>query len=667
MFRHPYHSLALIVLLMFLAGVGLFPLGAAARPAAARPQATFTVDSDSDAVDASPGDGSCADNLGRCTLRAAIQEVNARSGGDTIVFAGSTYIFLDSLLGPLPAITQPGTTLDASSVWNTADDEPGVNLNCVNTSNVGLRLSGSYGNVYGLHIFNCAVGIEVDSGHNMIGGPGPGQRNVISGNLINGIDIYGSAAQFNNVQGNWIGLSMMGDTTEPNGQNGILVNGGAANNTIGGDTAAQGNYISGNTYNGVYVVDTGTDGTRLGANTIGLGADGSTRLGNGNRGVIVREGPQNTWIGGGSLAGNTIVSNGYEGVGIQNAHWHTIQGNTIRENLHGIYLQDSGDNQVIANTITQNTQRGVLVGGAAAVNNLITANSIFANGAEGIDLINGGNNSLAAPTISAATPTGAAGTSCASCMVDLYSDSADEGEVYHGSVNADASGDWVYTGTIAGPNATATNRDSMNNTSRFSAPVAVTLPCTPISGVTITGPANGQVGANVCFTATVAPDNATEPIDYLWDPVPDGQGNSYVCYMWTTPGTYVITVTASNCGGTGSAQATHTVVIGGGSCVPVTGVTIGGPTTGLVGVPYGFGAAVVPANATAPIDYAWTPAPGGGQGTANATYTWSAAGTYNVGVAVSNCGGAGTGNDDHSITISAGSVYRVFLPTVVKR
>jgi hypothetical protein len=100
------------------------------------------------------------------------------------------------------------------------------------------------------------------------------------------------------------------------------------------------------------------------------------------------------------------------------------------------------------------------------------------------------------------------------------------------------------------------------------------------------------------------------------------------------------------------------------ACVPVTGVTIGGPTSGLVGVPYGFNTTVAPANATEPIAYTWTPAPASGQGTVNASYTWSAAGTYNISVAVSNCSGQGTGTDDHGITISAGTVLRVFLPIV---
>ncbi|MDH3254599.1 MAG: CSLREA domain-containing protein [Acidobacteriota bacterium] len=45
---------------------------------------TFLVDSTDDAVDASPGDGSCETAAAVCTLRAAIQEANALAGADAI-------------------------------------------------------------------------------------------------------------------------------------------------------------------------------------------------------------------------------------------------------------------------------------------------------------------------------------------------------------------------------------------------------------------------------------------------------------------------------------------------------------------------------------------------------------------------------------------------------
>src|SRR5438093_12159986 len=58
-------------------------------PAAA---ATFTVNDTADAVDAVPGDGSCATAASTCTLRAAIQEANANVGPDTIVVPAGTYL-----------------------------------------------------------------------------------------------------------------------------------------------------------------------------------------------------------------------------------------------------------------------------------------------------------------------------------------------------------------------------------------------------------------------------------------------------------------------------------------------------------------------------------------------------------------------------------------------
>ena len=54
--------------------------------------ASFCVNSVVDLVDALPGDGQCDDGNGKCTLRAAIQEANARDGKDTIHLDQGTYI-----------------------------------------------------------------------------------------------------------------------------------------------------------------------------------------------------------------------------------------------------------------------------------------------------------------------------------------------------------------------------------------------------------------------------------------------------------------------------------------------------------------------------------------------------------------------------------------------
>ena len=57
---------------------------AALWPARSVMAAPFTVDSTADSHDATPGDGTCADSSGRCTLRAAIEEANAAASADTI-------------------------------------------------------------------------------------------------------------------------------------------------------------------------------------------------------------------------------------------------------------------------------------------------------------------------------------------------------------------------------------------------------------------------------------------------------------------------------------------------------------------------------------------------------------------------------------------------------
>ena len=53
--------------------------------------AEFVVDTTTDAVDASPGDGTCNTGTGTCSLRAAVQEANALPGPDTIQLGAGTY------------------------------------------------------------------------------------------------------------------------------------------------------------------------------------------------------------------------------------------------------------------------------------------------------------------------------------------------------------------------------------------------------------------------------------------------------------------------------------------------------------------------------------------------------------------------------------------------
>ena len=56
--------------------------------------------------------------------------------------------------------------------------------------------------------------------------------------------------------------------------------------------------------------------------------------------------------------------------------------------------------------------------------------------------------------------------------MQIFSDGADEGRYYEGSVLADGSGQWVYSGEFRGPNLTATVTYPLpgGDTSAFSTP-----------------------------------------------------------------------------------------------------------------------------------------------------------------------------------------------------
>jgi len=462
-----------LVSLALLAGwMGTAP--APARAASLVAVVNSAID-DFSAHDTSPGDGVCLDTLARgCTLRAAIEEANALAGADTITFSTAMSIVLDTGVGGLNPLTEQ-VTIDASGVWDTANNQPGVILDGNGGNFNGLALGANGSNIYGLYITNFnGSAIYIYSSGNTIGGTALGQRNVLSGNGYEGVRISGSSAQSNVVQNNYIGTNPGGNVANPNGD-GVLITNGAANNTIGGSTTTVGNVISGNSYYGVRIETSGSDGNGLGGNVIGAAVDGNTALGNGSDGVRVDNGPANTYIGGGgALEGNIIAHNTGPGIYILNASATNIERNTIGNNAtFGILLQGGWNSFIGGNTITANLGDGIKIIGSAATGNWIMQNNIYSNTLKGIELFNGGNGELAAPAIASATSGGATGTGCANCYIEIFSDSSDEGQTYHGAVNADGSGNWTYIGALTGPHVTATATDASLNTSEFSAPYTI--------------------------------------------------------------------------------------------------------------------------------------------------------------------------------------------------
>ena len=458
---------------------------------------TFTVNSTADADDPTP-DGTCDSNPGPgvvCTLREALREANALAGTDTIDFnippGGPQTIAPASAL---PSITSPviinGTTqpgyvsapiieldgtgagasfvlnLGAGSAFSTIrglviNRSPGNAIRIFSSNNV---IAGNYlgTNLAGTLASGNAVGVYVQVGGNFnrIGGTTAADRNVISGNTVDGIQLDGTGGGANNnlVQGNYIGLNAAGTAGLGNSGQGVSIFSGPDNNTIGGDAAlGAGNVISANN-NGIAINSAGTTGNLVQGNLIGTDRTGTVAIGNLGRGVSFDQSSTTNTVGG------------------------TAPG--------------------LGNTIAYNGSNGVWMGGALTTRNAVLGNAIFANGGLGIDLnangvdLNdtgdgdaGSNNTQNHPVLSAAMRNGAGSVNFAGSLngaastlyrIEFFASSAvdpsgyGEGERYLGSTNVttDAAGNVVIGVTLAAAvavseNITATATDPSNNTSEF--------------------------------------------------------------------------------------------------------------------------------------------------------------------------------------------------------
>jgi hypothetical protein len=114
--------------------------------------------------------------------------------------------------------------------------------------------------------------------NNVIGGAMAGAGNLISGNTKDGVWINGADAQGNLIEGNIIGANLAGTAPQPNGLDGVRIDEGASNNTIGGNIANSGNLISGNTGNGIRITDENTDNNFVLGNGIGTASGGQAGM-----------------------------------------------------------------------------------------------------------------------------------------------------------------------------------------------------------------------------------------------------------------------------------------------------------------------------------------------------------------------------------------------------
>ena len=368
---------------------------------------------------------------------------------------------------------------------------PRLQINRCATQGLILRDHGTAANLFpdpqiGLPILGEAAGnggdgvlIENGAAFNVFGdatGRGPEVRN--NGGV--GIRIRGATSQGNRIQHSQIhedvgvGLVQQSGLVLEAGVTGMII----SDATITGHPKS-GLEINQSPVNDIGALIPGATGNHLLRNGVGLKLTGAATTGcrvagnsiaQGGIGVLMEDRAAFNEIGTDNRIGDNAI-----GIRLDHASHNRVFETLIRDNsVAGLSLVNgASDNLIRTNRILRNGL-GIDVSGNQSVGNRITLNSITANLGLGIRLSNGGNHQLDAPTITGVGHQRVTGSAFVDDggSVELFADSADEGERFLGS-GVVVHGEWVVAvdlrpadvGTRFQLHATVT--DFLNDTSEF--------------------------------------------------------------------------------------------------------------------------------------------------------------------------------------------------------
>lgn len=359
---------------------------------------TFTVTTRNDTHDIFPGDGVCVDHhhpdSAFCSLRAAIEEANARSGPDTVIIPFDT-LPVKLFLGTLHVNDDSTVIIGRNQTVIDAINNPAFSS--------ALQISSDYNSIKGVTVKRSRNhGLLIEGKNNTIGGGSTEERNIIIGNGIDnenacGLYITGSEAMENVVTGNFIGMYDNGTRTDGN-RNGLGIADRANRNYIGGLLPGEKNLISGNKNYGIIITD-GAYENLVYNNYIGPDMTGGAGAGNGRGGIKITSAAHHNQVGADSYeSGNLISLNNGNGIEISGylTDYNLIQSNYIGTDITGIfplgnksagitisagarYNLIGGTYAVTGNLISGNAADGVLITGSGTVSNTIAGNIIGAD------------------------------------------------------------------------------------------------------------------------------------------------------------------------------------------------------------------------------------------------------------------------------------------------
>ena len=199
-------------------------------------------------------------------------------------------------------------------------------------------------------------------------------------------------------------------------------------------------------------------------------------------------------IGNGLLGEGNLIGDTSDGIAIWGSD-NTIAGNLIGIDIAGtglfgnrgpgIIIEDNASRNVIGpnNIIAFNGTiggGGIEIRSVHATGNAITANSIYDNSSSGILYNISGDAQGLLPSIPVIldldlTSGMVGGIACPGCIVEFFSTSKTDGEIFEGTATADDSGNFYFSKgqPFSGPSLTATSRSTDSNTSSFSVPTII--------------------------------------------------------------------------------------------------------------------------------------------------------------------------------------------------
>jgi hypothetical protein len=239
-------------------------------------------------------------------------------------------------------------------------------------------------------------GIRVNSADNLIGGADAASRNILSGNVGDGIVLFEASVYFNpqapatvfgnQVEGNFIGTDATGTQAlanvdegpaSPGTGTGLVVEYTGGHNTIGGTAPGAGNLISGNQSAGIYggnEPDDAIEGNFFGTNVTGTTAlpNGTNDGGSGRMAGVIEtmENTQSLLVAGNLISGNERNGIQYYGPVNPGPNSILVQGNFIGTDVTGtatLGIQQVGV-YVLRNAL------GAIGGTTAAERNIISGN-----------------------------------------------------------------------------------------------------------------------------------------------------------------------------------------------------------------------------------------------------------------------------------------------------